>query len=123
MSRGTATTVLIALAAVTAAALPTSVPADEADILKLFAAKRCIACHDTDEVLLGPPYRAVAARHRHADRDVTVEVLAWKIITGGAGNWGVVPMVRNEHVSIDEARAMARWILTLAQDKPGQVNE
>ncbi len=36
-----------------------------------------------------------------------------KIIVGGTGNWGVVPMVPNEHVSIDEARAISRWILDL----------
>ena len=42
-----------------------------------------------------------------------VEVLAQKIIIGGAGNWGVVPMVPNEHVSLEEARTISRWILDL----------
>ncbi|MDH4110053.1 MAG: c-type cytochrome [Gammaproteobacteria bacterium] len=84
----------------------------EPDGAALVAEKRCVACHDETEVLLGPPYRAIAARHA-AQADVMVEVLARKIILGGAGNWGVVPMVPNEHVSEDEARAMARWILAL----------
>lgn len=110
-------------AALACAVLPAAVFADEADILRLFSEKRCNACHDTDEVLLGPPYRAVAARHRGGDRDVTVEALAWKIIAGGAGNWGVVPMVRNEHVTIEEARNMVRWILTLSRDDAAQVSE
>jgi cytochrome c len=47
--------------------------------------------------------------------DGIVEVLAQKIISGGAGNWGVVPMVPNEQVTIEQARAMARWILELEQ--------
>jgi hypothetical protein len=34
----------------------------------------------------------------HASQtEVMIEVLARKIIAGGAGNWGVVPMVPNEH--------------------------
>ncbi|MDH4072395.1 MAG: cytochrome C [Gammaproteobacteria bacterium] len=111
----------ILAAALLAALLPAAAAADEADILRLFAEKRCIGCHDTDEMLLGPPYRAVASRHRGADSDMIVEVMAWKIIAGGAGNWGVVPMVRNEHVTIDEARAMSRWILSLGS--PDQVSE
>jgi len=74
--------------------------------------KRCIACHDLTRTLLGPSYKAIAARHS-ANREIMVEVLAQKIIVGGAGNWGVVPMVPNEHVSLEEARAMSRWILSL----------
>ncbi len=73
---------------------------------------RCIACHALSKTLLGPSYAAIAARHS-ANKELMVEVLAQKIIVGGAGNWGVVPMVPNEHVSLDEARAIARWILNL----------
>jgi cytochrome c len=85
--------------------------ADEADGETLLAEKRCVACHDVSKNLLGPSYEAIAARHA-AQKDTMVEVLAQKIIAGGAGNWGVVPMVPNEHVSLDEARAMSRWILS-----------
>lgn len=42
-------------------------------------------------------------------------VLARKIVLGGGGSWGLVPMVPNEHVTLDEARAMAEWILALDQ--------
>lgn len=80
----------------------------------LLVENRCVACHETDRPLIGPPYRAIAARHA-AHKEIMVEVLARKIIVGGAGNWGVVPMVPNEHVSEDEALAMARWILDLVQ--------
>lgn len=78
----------------------------------LVALKRCNACHAIDETLLGPPYRAIAARHA-GDRELKIEVLARKTIHGGGGNWGVVPMVPNEHVSLDEAREMVAWILSL----------
>jgi cytochrome c len=78
----------------------------------LVALNRCNACHALDETLIGPPYRAIAARHA-ADRELNIEVLARKTIHGGGGNWGVVPMVPNEHVSLDEAREMIAWILSL----------
>ena len=78
----------------------------------LASAKRCSACHTLDETLLGPPYRAIAARQA-GERELKIEVLAQKIVHGGGGNWGVVPMVPNEHVSLDEARTIAAWILSL----------
>lgn len=81
-----------------------------ADAATLIVQRRCDACHDMTAMRIGPPYTAIALRHR-ADKDNMVEVLARKIVMGGGGNWGVVPMVPNEHVSLDEARAMARWIL------------
>jgi len=88
--------------------------ADQADVSALVAEKRCGACHELTRMLIGPPYRAIAARHA-AQKEVMVEVLARKIIVGGAGNWGVVPMVPNEHVTLEEARAISRWILELDQ--------
>ena len=86
--------------------------ADELDGEALATEKRCVGCHDLDRNLLGPSYQAIVARHS-ANKEVMLEVLAQKIIIGGAGNWGIVPMVPNEHLSLDEARAISRWILDL----------
>jgi len=79
---------------------------------QLVKAARCDACHTMSEPLLGPPYIAIAARHA-AQKDTMVDVLARKIVYGGGGNWGVVPMVPNQWVSIEDARVMAEWILSL----------
>lgn len=87
-------------------------PVVASDIPSLMAQKRCIACHDVTQARIGPPYTAIAVRHR-ANKDAMIEVLAQKIILGGGGNWGPVPMVPNEHVTLDEARAMAKWILEI----------
>jgi cytochrome c len=87
-------------------------PAVAVDMLPLLTEKRCNACHDVTAVRIGPPYTAIAVRHR-PDKESMVEVLAHKIVLGGGGGWGPVPMVPNEHVSLEEARAMARWILEL----------
>lgn len=110
---GPAKRALVVLAVCAGLALRAAV-ADELDGEALVTEKRCIACHDLSNALIGPPYRAIAARHA-AQKDIMVDVLAQKIIVGGAGNWGIVPMVPNEHVSLDEARAISRWILGLAQ--------
>jgi cytochrome c len=74
---------------------------------------RCYTCHSASGESLGPPYLAIAARHAPR-RDVMVDVLARKIVNGGGGNWGLVPMVPNQWVTIEEARRMSEWILSLA---------
>jgi cytochrome c len=85
----------------------------EGDGPKLFEKSRCYICHDMNNVSLGPPLLAIAARHG-ARRDVMTEVLARKIVHGGGGNWGIVPMVPNQWTSIEEARVLSAWILGLS---------
>ncbi len=79
----------------------------------LLKVKRCNACHDEEKALIGPPWKAISLRYQ-ADRQKSIEMLTRKIITGGGGSWGVVPMVPNEHVAEADARAMAEWILNLS---------
>ena len=94
------------------AAYATPARAAEPPGARLFEEKRCYICHEMDKVSLGPPLKAIAARHS-ARRDVMAEVLARKIVHGGGGNWGVVPMVPNQWVNLGEARVLADWILGL----------
>ena len=83
---------------------------------RLVEEARCYACHEMEEPSLGPAYVAIAALHSQR-REVMTEVLARKIVHGGGGNWGLVPMVPNQWVSIEEARIMAEWILGLAAEQ------
>jgi cytochrome c len=39
--------------------------------------------------------------------------LATKIMKGGSGVWGVVPMPANTQVNEAEAKKLAAWVLTL----------
>ena len=78
----------------------------------LLKEKGCHACHAEQELLIGPPYIAIASRYS-VQQEVMLPVLAEKIRHGGGGAWGVVPMVENEHVSVAEATAMSQWILAL----------
>jgi cytochrome c len=75
----------------------------------------CDECHTVAAARIGPPFVAVAARHR-AEGAGAIEPLVQKIIHGGAGNWGNVPMVPNERISVEDAHTLVRWILTL---RPG----
>jgi cytochrome c len=106
-------TILLAFIAMVS---PLTASAVETDGAKLFEQKRCYICHDKSTVSLGPPLVAIAARHG-AQREVMIDVLARKIVHGGGGNWGVVPMVPNQWVTIDEARVLSRWILAGAAGK------
>jgi len=80
------------------------------DIPALLRKKRCHICHTESKQLLGPSYEEIGLVYR-ARRDMTAEILAERVIKGGGGNWGVVPMVANEHVKKDEALAISNWIL------------
>jgi cytochrome c len=94
-------------AAPAVAARPAAPARDGAALVRTM---RCYGCHDLQDPLLGPPYKTIAARYR-SDRETMIDVLASKIVLGGGGNWGVVPMVPNEQVSREQARTIARWIL------------
>jgi cytochrome c len=72
--------------------------------------KNCMACHAVDKKLVGPAYKDVAAKYA-ADKDA-VKKLSEKIIKGGSGVWGPVPMPANTQVSPAEAETLAKWILT-----------
>jgi cytochrome c len=96
-----------------AAALTTARANDSTSKLSdLALQKHCDECHAVDATRIGPPFIAIATRHS-TEGDAAVEPLAQKIIHGGAGNWGDIPMIPNERVSLEEARALARWILSL----------
>ena len=95
---------VLALAMTAAAAAPAF-----AD-LALATSKNCMACHAVDKKLVGPSYKDVAAKYK-ADKSA-VDKLAAKIIKGGSGVWGPVPMPSNAQVSPDEARQLVSWILT-----------
>jgi cytochrome c len=79
----------------------------------LAAHHHCDECHAIREARIGPPFVAVATRYA-ADREAAVNRLALKIVYGGAGNWGTIPMVPNERISIEDARVISRWVLTLS---------
>jgi cytochrome c len=73
--------------------------------------RRRTAWHQVDKKLVGPAYKDVAAKYA-GDKDAANK-LAQKIMKGGSGVWGPVPMPANPQVSEAEARQLAAWVLTL----------
>jgi len=95
-----------ALFALLVAATCAPVLADQA----LATAKNCMACHAIDKKLVGPSYKDVAAKY--AGQKDAVDKLAVKIMKGGSGVWGPVPMPANAQVNEAEAKKLAAWVLS-----------
>lgn len=95
--------VLFALAAAFSVAAPAL--ADQA----LATSKNCMACHAVDKKLVGPSFKDIAAKNA-SDKSAT-DKLAAKIIKGGSGAWGPIPMPANPQVSEAEAKQLAAWVL------------
>ena len=79
--------------------------------LALATAKNCTACHAVDKKLVGPAYKDVAAKY--AGQKDAVDKLAQKVIKGGSGVWGPVPMPANPQVNEADAKKLLAWVLTL----------
>lgn len=73
----------------------------------------CTACHSVNERMIGPSYQEIADKYSEKD----VEMLASKIIEGGSGVWGGVPMSAHPQVSEEDAKKMVEYILTLKNTK------
>lgn len=82
--------------------------------LALVAGSDCLTCHKVNEELTGPPYAEIAKRYANAP-DTTITSLAKKIIEGGSGNWGQIPMTQHPQVSQEDAEQMVKYILLLDQ--------
>ncbi|MCW5662507.1 MAG: c-type cytochrome [Piscinibacter sp.] len=77
----------------------------------LAKAKNCLACHATDKKVVGPSYKEVAAKY--AGQKDAVDKLSEKVMKGGVGAWGQVPMPANPQVNAAEAKQLVQWILSI----------
>lgn len=77
--------------------------------LMLIEKINCISCHKTEGKLVGPSFQEIADRYTTAD----INILATKIIEGGKGNWGEVPMSPHSGMSRENAVKMVEYIITL----------
>jgi cytochrome c551/c552 len=81
--------------------------AGNAAAIALFNKHSCNACHGIDRKIVGPGMQEVA--RRYAARADRVEYLGAKIVGGGAGVWGAIPMPP-QNLSKADAEAIARWV-------------
>lgn len=79
--------------------------------LSLVANNDCLTCHKLNETLTGPAYQAVAQRYEATPE--VIDTLSQKVINGGAGKWGNIPMSPHPTLPKEDAKAMVKYILSL----------
>jgi cytochrome c len=90
--------------------------AAEDKALDMIAASDCTTCHRLHEASsgssIGPAYDQVAAKYSPA-QDSTVDRLVKKVISGGSGIWGTVPMTPHPTLKADDVKTIVTYILAL----------
>ncbi len=79
--------------------------------LELAQKKACLACHQVDNKVVGPAYKDVAKRYR-GQKGIEAKLIE-KVLKGGKGSWGEVPMPANTQVNEAEAKQLVNWVLSL----------
>lgn len=85
--------------------------ADNEKGLDLIVKSDCTTCHKIEEKLTGPAYRDVA--NKYTADEQTISMLANKVITGGKGVWGQIPMTPHPTLSIEDSKEMVKYVLSL----------
>jgi cytochrome c len=85
--------------------------------LELIGASDCTTCHKLNKeassgASIGPAYSEVAAKYSPA-ADTTVDRLVKKVISGGSGVWGTVPMTPHPMLKPEDVKTMVAYILSL----------
>lgn len=71
----------------------------------------CTSCHMVERKIVGPSYADVAAKYESTDENITM--LAEKVIAGGVGVWGEVPMPPHPALSLEDAKDIVAYVLLL----------
>ena len=77
----------------------------------LIEASDCRTCHKDDQKLIGPAYKEVAKKYE--SNSTNISMLADKVMKGGQGVWGEIPMAGHPNLSKEDAEAMVEYILTI----------
>lgn len=79
--------------------------------LELIAKSDCLTCHKVDEKLIGPSYRDIA--NKYESKEANIKMLSEKIVKGGSGVWGDVPMAAHPQITEQDAVQMVKYIMLL----------
>lgn len=71
----------------------------------------CKTCHHPTNKIIGPAHTDVAKKYEFNDENI--KLLAKRIIEGGAGVWGEIPMNAHPDLSQEDAEKMAIYVLSL----------
>lgn len=79
-------------------------------------ASDCKTCHHLTNKIVGPSHTEVAKKYEFTQANIAL--LAGKIIKGGSGTWGDIPMTAHPDISQANAEKMAMYVLSLDGEKP-----
>ncbi|PXY44323.1 c-type cytochrome [Flavobacterium hydrophilum] len=71
----------------------------------------CATCHKVDKKVVGPSYLDIAKKYPMNDKNI--KYISEKIIKGGSGVWGPIPMSAHSALKKDDAKKIAIYILSL----------
>jgi cytochrome c len=99
--------IITSIATASCLLIATAAHADQA----LATAKGCMACHDIGAKKVGPAYKDVAKKYA-GQKDAEAKLVK-KVLEGGSGTWGAIPMPPNKTMGVTEADAkkLVAWIL------------
>ncbi len=78
-----------------------------ADLAK---SKNCMTCHAVEKKVVGPAFKDVAEKYA-GQKDAEAKLVK-KVIRGGSGSWGAIPMPANTQLSEAAAHTLVQWILS-----------
>ena len=84
---------------------------DKEEEFGLISEYDCATCHRKDEKISGPAYMDIAGKYKNDKK--AEEYLSRKILEGGSGVWGDVPMNSHPSMPKEDAVLLARYILSL----------
>lgn len=71
----------------------------------------CATCHKIEKKVVGPSYLDIAKKYPNNEKNINY--LSDKIIKGGSGVWGAIQMAPHATLKKDEAKKIAKYILSL----------
>lgn len=79
----------------------------------------CGSCHAMDKKSIGPSWMEVSERYQ--SDDAIVKMLSNKIIQGGNGNWGTTMMAAHPQHTLEEAKQMTEYILSIDKEQANKL--
>lgn len=76
----------------------------------IIAKQDCFACHKPKDKVVGPAYADIAKKY--ALTEANVSLLSQKVIKGGSGVWGQIPMSPHPTLSVSDSKKVIKYILS-----------
>ncbi len=86
--------------------------------MTLLAKSDCKTCHAVDKKLVGPSLQSIAKKYQNTP--AVVNRLSGKIIAGGSGVWGNIPMLPHPNISKAERRQNCKLYSFVEEVKGGE---